>query len=140
MKTLTFIITLLLLCISPAFSQSQTVESFSLLAISDSIKLLVSSVNWLFVIVFMLVTWLLNDTSEATNTLTVTWFTKIPKAVRALILGFVCILVFAWVNQTASREEVFKLLLRLLIAMVIFKFGIDKILRFISKCLGLKFE
>jgi hypothetical protein len=88
----------------------------------------------------MLVTWLLNDTSEATNTLTVTWFTKIPKAVRALILGFVCILVFAWVNQTASREEVFKLLLSLLIAMVIFKFGIDKILRFISKCLGLKFE
>lgn len=141
MKNLTFLLALLFAFV-PMFSQvpGQTVESFSLSIIIDSLKHLVSSVNWLFVIVFMLVTWLVNDTSEATNTSSWNWFNKIPKALRALSIGIIGIVFFAWVYQIHSREEIFKLILSLLMAMVIFKFGIDKILRYLSKRLGLKFE
>lgn len=141
MKNLTFIISLLLLfCVSAFGQEPETVESFSLSAITDSVKLLINSVNWLFVLVFMLVTWLLNDTSEATNTKQIAWFTRIPKAIRALFIGLAFIWLFAWVDQTTTREGIFKLILSLLMAMVIFKFGIDRILRYISKRLGLKFE
>lgn len=141
MKTLTFIISLLFVFCIPSFGQdSQTVESFSISAITESFKMLVTSVNWLFVIVFILTAWLVNDTSEATNTVSVSWFTKIPKSIRALIIGLLCVVLFAWVNQTHSREEIFKLIISLLLSMVIYKFGIKKALRFISTRIGLKFE
>lgn len=141
MKNLTLITSILLLLCLPAIGQElKTVESFSISAIVDSIKLLVASVNWLFVIVFILTAWLVNDTSEATNTVTATWFTKIPKSVRALVIGLLCVVLFAWVNQTHSREEIFKLIISLLLSMVIYKFGIKKVLRFISTRVGLKFE
>lgn len=142
MKNLTFIFLLILFCL-PTFAQAQepvSVETFSLNIIIDSFKQLVASVNWLFVIVFMLITWLLNDTSEATNTNYLTWFSKIPKAVRALIIGVVSILVFAWVYNITAKTEIFKLLLSLIMAMAVYKFGIHKAFRFISKRLGLKFE
>lgn len=141
MKNLTLIISLLLVfCISAFGQDSQTVESFSISAITDSLKMLVASVNWLFVIIFILSAWLVNDTSEATNTVSLAWFTKIPKSVRALIIGLFCVVLFAWVNQTTSREEIFKLIVSLLLSMVIYKFGIKKALRFISTRIGLKFE
>lgn len=144
MKNLTLIISLLLCFGIAVFSQDplsgQTVESFSLSIIIDSLKQLIVSVNWLFVIVFMLVTWLVNDTSEAINTNSPNWFNKIPKVIRALFIGILGIIIFAWTNQVQSRSEIFKLILSLLMAMVIFKFGINKILRYLSTRIGLKFE
>ncbi len=144
MKNLTLIISLLFCFGIAVFSQDplsgQTVESFSLSIIIDSLKQLIVSVNWLFVIVFMLVTWLVNDTSEAINTNSPNWFNKIPKVIRALFIGILGIILFAWSNQVQSRSEIFKLILSLLMAMVIFKFGINKILRYLSTRIGLKFE
>lgn len=142
MKNLILISSFLMFVCVSAFSQTatQSIESFSLSIIFDSLKVLVSSVNWLFVIVFMLVTWLLNDTSEATNTSTWNWFNKTPKAIRALFIGIIGIILFAYVYQVHSREEIFKLILSLLMAMVIYKFGIDRVLRYLSKRFGLKFE
>jgi hypothetical protein len=139
----TFLSLLFLFICSFTFAQetTQTVDSFSIGIITDSVKHLISSVNWFFILVFMLVTWILNDTSEAVNTGSwFNWFAKIPKGLRALSIGLFGIVLFAWTFKITGRTEIFNLVLSLIMAMAVYKLGVDKIFRFISTRIGLKFE
>ncbi|MDD5358564.1 MAG: hypothetical protein PHX80_05415 [Candidatus Nanoarchaeia archaeon] len=102
---------------------------------------MISLVNWLYILIFMLLAYLINDFTDATNVANwLTWLSKIPKAIRSLIIGLLLIIVFAWAFGLPSRFDVFRMLLSLLMAMVIYKFGIDKAFKWISTRFGLKFD
>jgi Mn2+/Fe2+ NRAMP family transporter len=142
MKTLIFIFLCLLTGIA-IFAQTTTpdVQTITLATIGEAFKQFISYINWLFVLIFMLSTWLINDTADATNFgLAFNWLNKIPKALRTLIIGFNVLILFAWTFGLHTKIEVFKLVLSLLISMVIYKFGINKIFNWISQRFGLKFE
>ena len=140
-----FIISLLLVCCyTVAFCQSpdaSPVEAFSINSISEAVKLFVSYINWVFVLVFMLATWLINDPTDATNAAKwLTWLSFISRSVRSLIVGLLLIILFVWVFKYTGRLEIFKMFLSLLLGMVIYKFGINKIFAWLSARLGFKFE
>ena len=107
----------------------------------DAVKQILSYVNWVFLLIFIVVTWLINDVTDAENAaLWLTWFSKIPKVIRVLVFGILQILFFAWAFKATDRLELFKLVLSLLFSMVAYKIGINKILKAIStRLFGLKF-
>lgn len=108
----------------------------------DAVKQIFSYVNWVFLIIFIVVTWLINDVTDAENCAQwLTWFSKIPKVIRVLIFGVLQIMFFAWAFEATARIELFKLMLSLLFSMVVYKIGINKFLKAIStRLFGLKFE
>lgn len=144
MKSLIFCFLLLLCTGMVAFSQvpeTSEVEAFSIASITDAVKIFVSYINWVYVLVFMLVTWLINDSVDASNVVTwLNWLNNVPRALRSAIIGGFLIILFMWVFKFTGRVEIFKMLLSLLLAMVIFKFGINKIFSWLSNRLGFKFE
>lgn len=98
-------------------------------------------INWLYVIVFIIISWLINDATDAENKfMWLSWYGKIPKVLRSLVFGILLIGIFYWAFNYTTRIEVINMLFSLLASMILYKFGIDKILRFISERLGLKFE
>jgi len=103
---------------------------------SDLVKLL----NYLFIAIFIVSAWLINDTADAENAVKwMNWWSKVPKILRSLIIGAVWIVIFIWVFRYTAREEIFGLILSLLASMVIYKVGIDKLLRWLSVKSGMKF-
>jgi hypothetical protein len=124
----------------PVTPVTSEVEVFSIASITDAVKIFVSYINWVYVLVFMLATWLINDTADASNVSWLNWFSKVPKAVRSVIIGLLLIVQFMYVFKFTGRLEIFKMILSLLLGMVIFKFGINKIFAWLSARLGFKFE
>jgi hypothetical protein len=143
MKRSFLLISILLLSIS-LFAQTPVnseVEAFSIASITDAVKIFVGYINWVYVLVFMLATWLINDTVDASNVLTwLDWFNDVPRSIRSLIVGILLILLFMWAFKFTGRLEIFKMFLSLLLGMVIYKFGINKIFAWLSARLGFKFE
>jgi len=96
--------------------------------------------NWLYVVVFIIVSWLINDATDADNKFYwLRWYSLVPKIIRSLISGLLLIVLFYWAFNYHTRIEVVNMIFSLLFSMVLYKFGIDRILRFISERLGLKF-
>lgn len=141
MKTLIFIILLMLISLSLFAQTVPDADAFTISIIWDAFKEIISSANWQFIIVFMLTTWLINDTAEATNVGTwFNWLTKIPKIIRTLVIALLNIILFAWAFQIHGRIEIFYLIISTLLSMVAYKIGINRILRWASKKLGYKFD
>jgi len=143
MKRLLFFLSLVFVCfgLSAQTIAPTEIESFSIASITEAAKLFVSYINWVYVLVFMLATWLINDTADASNVGNwLAWFSKISRSARSLIVGVLLILLFAWAFNLTGRMEVFKMILSLILAMVIYKFGINKIFAWLSARLGFKFE
>ncbi len=141
MKKLFLLIAVLLISIA-IFPQGNTsVDSFTFSTITEALKELISLLNWTYILVFMLATWLINDPTDAVNAADwLTWLSKIPKAIRSFIIGIILIVIFAWAFGLPSRFDVFRMLLSLLVAMVIYKFGIGRAFKWISTRFGLKFD
>jgi len=90
-------------------------------------------INWLFLVVFIGVSWLTNDTAEATNFAGwFSWWAKIPKIIRTLIAGVVQMGVFYWLFDYNSKAEVRDMVFALFGGLLIYKFGLDKFLRWVS--------
>lgn len=90
-------------------------------------------IQWIYVIVFIIITWLTNDFSEAKNVASwLSWWAAIPKLLRVFILGVVLIAVFGYFWRMSTREEYFVLTLSMFAAMVFYKIGIDKLLSWFS--------
>lgn len=103
-------------------------------------QLFLGMINWLYVVVFIIVSWLVNDATEAENKFEwLAWYSKVPKVLRSLFSGLILMAVFYWAFSYSTRIEVVNMLFSLLLSMVLYKFGIDRILRFISERVGLKF-
>lgn len=99
-------------------------------------------VNWLFIIVFILSAWIMNDSIEAKNkVIKLNWFEKIPKIIRSLFIGIIWAVFFYWAFGYDNRKEVTGLVFSMLMSMVLYKCGIDYILKLISKkILGFDFS
>ena len=107
-----------------------------------AIKAFIYFIYWLFVVVFILLAWLINDTAAAKNKLTwFSWFDKIPKTLRSLGIGLLLAALFYWGFGYSGRTEVMSLIFSVIVTMVIYKIGIDKVLKWISKrFFGINFE
>lgn len=124
-----------------ANAQTGQVDELTLNSFTEAVKLFASYVNWLFIFVFMLLSWLINDTADAVNAgKWLSFLSNIPRTVRAIFIGIFIIVVFMWVFELRARMDIFKMFLSLLLAMVIYKLGINKIFAWLSARLGLKFE
>lgn len=110
--------------------------------IKDGTLSFIDLINWLFIIVYVVITWLFNDLSAANNTAKwLNWFNKIPKMLRSFLMGLFIAILFYWVFGYNERLDVFALFCSILMGMVIYKIGIDKIFSYISKYwLKLNFE
>ena len=108
----------------------------------NAIKAFIAFVNWLFVIVFILLAWLINDTAENKNGANwFNWFNRIPKILRSLGIGLLLAAVFYWGFNYHHRQEVMGLMFSIVVTMVIYKIGVDKVLRWVSKTfLKIKFD
>lgn len=101
----------------------------------------VNYVNWLYLVVFMLLTWLVGDYSQATNKAQwLSFLSKLPRLLLAAIVGILLIGVFYWGFDYSGKEDVMKMLFSILTALVIYKIGINRVFAWLSKKLGLKFE
>lgn len=109
---------------------------------TEGAKLFLSFLNFIYIIVFILTAWLINDSIEATNKST-KWldrFKKIPKVIRSLIVGILWGIFFYWGFKYNTRLDVVALVFSMLFAMALYKLGINRIFQFIStKWIGLKF-
>jgi len=108
--------------------------------IKDGSITFLSLINWLYVVIFIVVTWLFNDLIEAKNTGTkLNWFNKIPKMLRSFIVGLVIAFIFYFTYTDENiRLNIFSLFISLISGMVIYKIGINNILAIVSeKFLGL---
>ena len=101
----------------------------------------IAAVNWLYIIAFMLTAWLINDHADATNRANwLTWWSRVGRTFRSFIIGIILILLFCWGFNFRTREEIINMIFSLLLAMVIYKFGIDKVFAALSKKIGLKID
>lgn len=84
------------------------------------------SVNWLFVIVFIVVSWLLNEGTESESSFRwLNWLKKIPKAWRTFMGGLILAVLFAFLYDIRSKIDFASLIYSLLVSMVIWKLGIN---------------
>ena len=141
MKTLLFLILSLVFSITIVAQEAipdVIKESFIDHIISGSTSF-INMINWLFVVVFIIICWLINDISASEEKFKwLNWYAKIPKILRSLISGILLMTVFYWAFQYKTRIEVVEMLFSILFSMVIYKIGIDKVLNWVSQRLGLK--
>jgi hypothetical protein len=102
--------------------------------VKDGFLTFILFVNWLYMTVFILSAWLINDVSDAVNPSTkwMNWFNKIPKILRSIIIGIVWAIVFYWGFEYESRIEVMEMVFSMLLGMVLYRIGINKVLKWIS--------
>jgi hypothetical protein len=128
-----------------AFSQTTEPapgEAFLIKNIWEGFQQVFVYVNIQYCTVFIVATWLINDTIDAQNFAPAfTWLTKIPKGIRVLLLGFILMFVWAWAFKYSLRMDFFRLLISMLISMAVYKIGIKQVFTFISvKIFGFKFQ
>lgn len=121
---------------------SGPIEQTIIQSIQEGFLNFLRMVNWLFVVVFIILAWLINDTAESTNKYTtwLNWWSAIPKAFRTLIAGFILIAIFAWAFDYNTKQEITEMLFGIIVSMVIYKIGIKQFLTWVSQRLGFKFE
>ena len=101
--------------------------------IADGFVEFLHYIEWIYVILFIIITWLFNDFSEARNAAKwLTWWSRIPKLLRVFILGIVLIGVFGYFLRINTREEYFILVLSMFAGMVFYKIGIKQVLGWFS--------
>ena len=89
--------------------------------------------NPLFMTVIALSMWLLNDSIDATNfAKNFSKFSKIPRLIRSLIPSIFWGVIFYWVFKYNNRLEVFDLILSTFGALIVYKLGVCKLLRWVS--------
>jgi hypothetical protein len=99
-------------------------------------------INWLFIVVFMLSAWIANDTIDSVNTHTrwADFLKTVPKILRSLVLGIFWILLFAWGFRYINRTDILAMIFSLVLSSFLYQVGINKVFRWISTKLGVKFE
>lgn len=109
--------------------------------LTDALLQYMNSLNVIFIITFILVTWLVNTTIDAKNFATkLNFFQKIPKILRVLFLAMILGAIFILLGDYRSKDEIFALFLSVVTSMVIWKIGIDKIFKIIVGKLGIQID
>lgn len=102
----------------------------------------ISVINWLYVVCFILICWLVNDFSDSTNKAKwLGWLSNVPKILRACVIGILLIAIFFYLFDYHGRGDVKAMFFSLIASLTIFKFGIEKFLSIVSKkVFGLSFD
>lgn len=109
--------------------------------LTEALDQFASNLNLVFVISFILLTWVFNTTVSAKNFgKGFTFFEKIPKILRVLVLGVVLVIIFVFVGGYSSKEDIFALFLSMIASMVIWKIGVEKIFKLITEKIGIKID
>lgn len=99
-------------------------EQFFLTQLWEAVKLWFNSIDLVFMVIFMLVTWLINFGSQHPTQLQwLNWIQKIPQTLFVLILGFILAIVYAYLNDMRAKADISSLLYAILLGMVIYKLG-----------------
>ncbi len=86
-----------------------------------------ASINWLFVVLFIVVMWLLNEGADSKGTFTwLNWLQSIPKAWRTFLGGILLATAFAFFYDLKSKVDYAGLLYSVLLGMIIWKLGINQ--------------
>lgn len=100
----------------------------------EAVKAFFASVNLVFMLIFMIVTWLLNAGAyHPTKAKALTWITKVHPALFPLILGFLLAVGYAYLNDMRTKTDITGLLYAIILGMVIWKIGINKIEAWLNK-------
>ena len=112
----------------------EELEGFFLSNIWEAVKAFIASVNLMFMLIFMIITWLINaGASHPTKAKSLTWITKVHPALFPLILGFILAVGYAYLNDMRTKAEIAGLLYGVLLGMVIWKIGINKFEAWLNK-------
>lgn len=98
-------------------------------------------IDWLFMIVFIIITWLTSKSASATNMASwLNWLAKVPNLLIALGIGLILTVIFYYLFDYSGKEGIRTMLMSLLFSLVVYKIGIDKFLKWLFGKIGLKFE
>lgn len=105
-------------------------EDLFLTKIWEAIKIFADSIDWFFVLIFMVITWL---TLEGVSALFTKW--KLNKAaitIFVLILGFLLASLYSVVYEINDKVGMAELFYSVIAGMVIYKIGVDKLFELIK--------
>ena len=94
----------------------------------EAIVLLFGSIDWFFVVVFMALTWLI---LEAVNLQETKWKKSIVTLFVA-VLGVVLASLYAYVYDVAGKADIADLFYSVMMGMIVYKIGIDKLFELIK--------
>ena len=85
-----------------------------------------ASINWLFLVVFVTITWLLNEgTDSCASFKWLNWLQGIPRKWRTIISGLLMALIFAYLYDLRTKVEIAGLIYSIILGMIIWKLGLD---------------
>jgi hypothetical protein len=131
MKTIRWILGLFftlvaMVIIAQPETETNTAQQSVISAATDGFNTFLQLMDWIYIIIFVVLAWLINDLTDAKNTATwLNWYQKIPKVVRTFILGLILMFVFGYFYRSIEREEYFSLFSSLIFSMVLYKLGLN---------------
>lgn len=102
-------------------------------SITSSLGDVLDIVNWLFIAIVVLVSWLVNElVKKATMPKWLNWFKNL-NSWRALTIGTVVLIpLFAYFGRFETREEFFGLFISLMVSMVLYAIGIKYVIGWVK--------
>jgi len=103
-------------------------------SITSSFGEVLHLINWIFVVVTILLSWLVNElVQKFTMPKWLRWFKNL-NAWRALTIGtFILMPLFAYFGRFTVREEYFGLFISLMVSMIIYAIGIKTVIGWVKK-------
>jgi len=87
-----------------------------------------TSINWLFVVVFIVVIWLLNEGTDSQNSFTwLNWLQQIPKGWRTFLGGILLAIIFAFFYDLKAKADFASLIYSVLLGMIVWKLGLNTV-------------
>ncbi len=100
----------------------------------NSVLQVIYNIDWLFLVIFIIIIGTLEMYIRATNKATwLNWLNKIPIAFWVLIIAIILSVFYCWVFDQTSKEQIFWMVITVFISMFVYKFGIDKLLKYIGQ-------
>ena len=122
-------------------SPSQDIEKTIVDHFVQAVKDFLGYVDWLFMVVFIVITWLINGAVCDKNKFGwLDWMQKIPRLLIALGIGLILTVAFYYLFDYSGIIGIRTMLMSLLLSMVVYKIGIDKFLKWIFGKIGIKFS
>lgn len=98
------------------------------------VQLWFANINWMFVPIFIIVTWLFNEGTDSQKTLKwLNWLQKIGRTWRVLIGGIILGIPYCWIYNLNNKEEIVGVIYAILVGMIMWKMGIDTVFEWIKK-------
>lgn len=113
-----------------------------ILNMQQGIRDFLGMIDWVFTVFYMLVTWLVNDTTDAQNKAPImNFFQKIGKFWRSLIMAVLSMVFFAWAFKYSLRFDWTSMIISTLVGLAIWKIGIKTVMNWVStRVLGFKLD